>query len=1109
MMTVATRPDLAAANPTNALAVVLTWTDIKNAEYEVVQRVCQATQNIGKAVYVIDNSGYILWSSVNGVASSRRLISAAHCDFVLSLHFESPRVYDIFSYTALWNPPDFYGDHATYQRTTAQLSSHSDLLSCHADIADAHGINILGGLGREPLTPLPTLFHSVPGPYPKPDVSAESRLFYIGINWERITGQPGRHQELLKQLDADDLINIYGPKRFLGVAPWEGFENYCGEIPFDGKSVVDKINKSGICLAFSSEVHQKSGIMSNRLFEGLAAGAVIIANPHPFIEKYFADCVYVVDDRVSPSALADRIRDLVLEIRKDVTAARERAVRGQARFLEKFTLEACLRDLFAGHPSRVAAFNQKMLGADEHEVTVLMNYTGRDITVIEDMLENLQRQRQIVVDAVLICDSKLESAIRKRFGSIEFSFMRSFSILSAEFYTEVVQFDELPRRIACSGPLFAEALDRISTPYFCVMQADDHWFGDHLATLAHSLAANEQLAAVRSNKISETLEGPRRVVRYLDTQSSALEDMQAAFYSRKEGGRYLYRSTLARSVPRHLIRMLDGLEGCALNIYAELSGQIASSNYASYVSLGWRQDDVPTPLYDERQQIAFLRDALRGDVRWFAFNDKNGKDLLAIAGAGGTSFPRVRPNHLFETRKGADGVHLLGTGFSTPEAEFTWIDGANALIQLELTESLRHLDLLLVTGARASSRTSVPQILQITINDTTVARREIAEGKTEFRVPVPDRISVDRTMSILLSLRYAEPVTDENGKVLDPRKLGLWVGGVGLVERTADLEVATLGFNQKYEVVKQTNYQLDGYNGYADSSSLVARTDDAKSLVEFVLAGSSGNVDLVVEVKGSDVKTDDKQNWAVWVNDNVIGNIPVSKLPQEVRFPLPPRTLRASKNSVSVGAAPSKFPPMDSESGPDIVPEILSVGLWQSNRAAEPMQLALDHMYELRESGDGVGLIKSGFSHEEADFVWIDGLLGELEFMGEFSGKRLEVALTVGGRSREGDQRTQTVMLVLNGTAIGRFPVGDALETVRVDVPESIIFWGPVSAQLRLQYADPVVGAPGSPPDNRLLGLRVSGFGIFEKKALPPRRSNLVRRILRRVRREIGALTKE
>jgi hypothetical protein len=321
--------------------------------------------------------------------------------------------------------------------------------------------------------------------------------------------------------------------------------------------------------------------------------------------------------------------------------------------------------------------------------------------------------------------------------------------------------------------------------------------------------------------------------------------------------------------------------------------------------------------------------------------------------------------------------------------------------------------------------------------------------------------------------------------------------------------VATLEFNQKYEVLKQTNDQPGGDVGYVESSSLFARTDDAKSLVEFVLASSSNNVDLVVEIKGSDINADEKQNWAVWVNDKVIGNVPVSESPQELRFPLPPRILRASENVVSVGAAPSKYLPTDSDSGRDIVPEILSVGLWQSNRPAEPMKLTLDHMYELREAGDGVGLIKSGFSHEEADFVWIDGLLGELEFVGEFSGKRLEVALTVGGRSREGDQRTQTVMLVLNGTAIGRFPVGDALETVRVDVPETIIFWGPVVAQLRLQYADPVVGAPGSPPDNRLLGLRVSGFGIFEKKALPPRRSNLVRRILRRVRREIGALTKE
>ncbi|WP_447411939.1 hypothetical protein, partial [Clostridium perfringens] len=75
-------------------------------------------------------------------------------DFVISLHFESPRLFDLYSYAALWNPADFYFIFG-YDKSSMKLVSHNDALSCGSDLADNHALNLFRGLGR-PVTDLPT-----------------------------------------------------------------------------------------------------------------------------------------------------------------------------------------------------------------------------------------------------------------------------------------------------------------------------------------------------------------------------------------------------------------------------------------------------------------------------------------------------------------------------------------------------------------------------------------------------------------------------------------------------------------------------------------------------------------------------------------------------------------------------------------------------------------------------------------------------------------------------------------------------------------------------------------------------------------------------------------
>ena len=74
-----------------------------------------------------------------------------------------------------------------------------------------------------------------------PQLRMNTKLMPCGINWEKLTGKKGRFDELLKKLDENNLISIYGPEIFHGIRPWEGYRNYKGEIPFD-RDLNDKGN---------------------------------------------------------------------------------------------------------------------------------------------------------------------------------------------------------------------------------------------------------------------------------------------------------------------------------------------------------------------------------------------------------------------------------------------------------------------------------------------------------------------------------------------------------------------------------------------------------------------------------------------------------------------------------------------------------------------------------------------------------------------------------------------------------------------------------------------------------------------------------------------------
>jgi len=309
------------------------WPTINNGEAECLKRLQNACNKIDINFIIIDNNGTII--NVNHLLYGLNImnIDKKYIDAIISLHWESPKNTDFFTVYFLWNPIEYY-DSVSIDR----LKNYDAYVSCYSSSIDkitkliTNNKNIIANVN-----------HSLSEPLLEHD-QKDYKCFYIGINWELCTKKPTRYSTLLKALDQIDLINIYGPRRFLGINIWEGYKNYIDEIPFDGVSIIYEIAKSGICLVLSSEEHKNSQICSSRLFEGLAANVPLICDDNLFIKRNFKDNVFYIDT-FDENLAFNQIKTHIDFIKSNPDIVKKKLENCRNIFLEKFLLDKQLNIL--------------------------------------------------------------------------------------------------------------------------------------------------------------------------------------------------------------------------------------------------------------------------------------------------------------------------------------------------------------------------------------------------------------------------------------------------------------------------------------------------------------------------------------------------------------------------------------------------------------------------------------------------------------------------------------------------------------------------------------------------------------------------------------------
>jgi hypothetical protein len=471
--------------------VVKLWPDIKVAEDEVIARLQNTARALGLECVVVDHLG-------RTIDPPHRRMTQADLDFVIHLHFSTPKAYDIFSFVALWNPLQFYYDFG-YRRVSRHLLTHDDFLSCGSPAADDQVLRLTandptrGGVHF-------TMYHSVSEPILAPTLG-ERKLFYSGINWERLGKGGSRHQEILDELDISGEMRIYGPRLLRGVRVWDGYKSYQGSLPFDGVSMMRAINRTGIALVLSSEPHKDSAMMSSRLFEALAGGAVVICDENTFARAHFGDTLLYIDTTEPAGDVADQILRHVRWVQDNPDAARALAERAQAIFNERYRLDISLGEIYRGLRERQAQLEAKLGPADpDLAVTLLLLLPEFDPVALRNHLENVRSQRHAGCRPVLVVDefdlqhfrTEIDTAIATSGLAVHVQAARFFARDGRGKVIGRVRFGKvLATLLAGSGP----------ADLFCVVAPNEEIYANHVQALAGTLSRHPEAGYAYSSML--------------------------------------------------------------------------------------------------------------------------------------------------------------------------------------------------------------------------------------------------------------------------------------------------------------------------------------------------------------------------------------------------------------------------------------------------------------------------------------------------------------------------------------------------------------------------------------------------------------------------------
>lgn len=534
------------------IAFIYTWpnTPFKNAEYEVLKRVELAAKNIGQKVDIISSNGYLLDSEY--YETEQRVVEDNY-EFMVSVHYDDIKKLDIFSYYTLWVPPEISLQYSVYPRIKKNIMSNDDYLIYDDGGQSDHLKTILMDSPRQ-LENCSELYATPPASAVIKPALKDPHLFYCGINWEKLIGAAPRHAGLFNLLEKVDWIDIFGPE-----STWKGCKRYKGKIPFDGVSMLQEINNSGVVLSISSDVHYRAGSVTNRVYEAAAGGAVIISDTNRFVKQMFGDSVLYFDfDKKNPEHMFNQIKEHMEWIRLHKEEAQKLAERSQQIFIEKLGQEKQLKTLIANHENRKKAVAEALYSKEPEKETLAvaffddLEWSDNTEKRLLNTIKNIGRQYEKNITLFLICNENLRTNI----DEVLFSAKRKINVKCSyvKFY------DDFENKNITRGQSLFTVLNQEKHDYLLLLTGTEYLFKDHITTLKRTLEDEKDASIAYSGFCYEVSPDKFGYVKFEIMPEDFLFDLGRLF----PNGTYLLKANIEKYLQKYVYSNLDGAELYAL-----------------------------------------------------------------------------------------------------------------------------------------------------------------------------------------------------------------------------------------------------------------------------------------------------------------------------------------------------------------------------------------------------------------------------------------------------------------------------------------------------------------------------------------------------------------
>jgi hypothetical protein len=361
--------------------------------------------------------------------------------------------------------------------------------------------------------------------------------------------------------------------------------------------MIDEISKAGIALVLSSQAHKDSALMSNRLFESLAAGALIICDENPFAKKFFGDSLLYIDSRTSVETIfADLTRHLQWA-RSHPDQVLAMISKSQNIFREKFTLVRNLGDLYSGLAERkrqlLARQNPPAMPALKVRLYLLMPEYSEETLRAHIESVRVQDYGNFVPCLVVAADGKsrltrleIERAISDSRVNLE--------LLEVDYFSDSIHPEVKVRRPL--GELIQQLLRSTSgADAFMVVAPNEKLFANHVAVLAGALQRDPSVnCAATAAILLNDGEQVRNVHECIDF--GHVDRNGPPGY-----GRFIFRLA---SIPKDIECALPYLDGRPLAVL--VGGNVIDQQMQATITISLRHE-FPERTWDEAAENAIIR----------------------------------------------------------------------------------------------------------------------------------------------------------------------------------------------------------------------------------------------------------------------------------------------------------------------------------------------------------------------------------------------------------------------------------------------------------------------------------------------------------------------